>query len=142
MTGSDRPGMPSLLDDIATMDRDQLVARWEAVFGGPAPRHSQALLLRGALAWQLQMSNADRSRGRGAGQVVQTLKRASRLAQSTDAPTPGTRLVREWQGRTHHVLVLADGFEYDGARHRSLTAIVRKITGTAWSGPLFFGLRT
>jgi hypothetical protein len=54
---------------------------------------------------------------------------------------PGTRLIREWQGRTHDVLVLDDGFSWQGTHHRSLSAIARKITGTAWSGPLFFGLK-
>jgi hypothetical protein len=55
---------------------------------------------------------------------------------------PGTRLVREWQGRTYDVLVLDEGFSWQGTRYRSLSAIARKITGTAWSGPLFFGLKS
>jgi hypothetical protein len=54
---------------------------------------------------------------------------------------PGTRLMREWQGRTYDVLVLDDGFSWQGTHHRSLSALARKITGTAWSGPLFFGLK-
>src|SRR6201989_2312198 len=54
---------------------------------------------------------------------------------------PGTRLIREWQGRTYDVLVLDDGFSWQGTSYRSLSAIARKITGTAWSGPLFFGLK-
>jgi len=54
---------------------------------------------------------------------------------------PGTRLVREWQGRTYEVLVLDGGFSWQNTHHRSLSALARKITGTAWSGPLFFGLK-
>src|SRR5207253_2232691 len=54
---------------------------------------------------------------------------------------PGTRLVREWQGRTYEVLVLDRGFSWQGTHYRSLSALARKITGTAWSGPLFFGLK-
>jgi hypothetical protein len=54
---------------------------------------------------------------------------------------PGTRLVREWQGRTYDVLVLDDGFSWQGTSYRSLSALAGKITGTAWSGPLFFGLK-
>jgi len=54
---------------------------------------------------------------------------------------PGTRLLREWGGRTHTVIVLDEGFEYDGERYRSLTEIARHITGAHWSGPRFFGLR-
>jgi hypothetical protein len=53
---------------------------------------------------------------------------------------PGTRLMREWQGRTYDVLVLDDGFSWQNTHYRSLSALARKITGTAWSGPLFFGL--
>src|ERR1700757_4950390 len=54
---------------------------------------------------------------------------------------PGTRLVREWQGRTYDVVVLDDGFSWQGTSYRSLSALAGKITGTAWSGPLFFGLK-
>jgi hypothetical protein len=50
--------------------------------------------------------------------------------------------MREWRGRSHEVLVLDDGFSWQGTHYRSLSAIARKITGTAWSGPLFFGLRS
>ena len=53
---------------------------------------------------------------------------------------PGTRLLREWGGKTHTVIVLDDGFEYDGERYQSLTQIARQITGTHWSGPRFFGM--
>ena len=49
--------------------------------------------------------------------------------------------MREWQGRTYDVLVLDDGFSWQGTRYRSLSAIARKITGTPWSKPLFFGLK-
>ena len=49
--------------------------------------------------------------------------------------------MREWQGRTYDVLVLDAGFSWQGSRYRSLSAIARQITGTAWSGPLFFGLK-
>jgi DUF2924 family protein len=49
--------------------------------------------------------------------------------------------MREWQGRTYEVVILDDGFSWQGTRCNSLSAIARKITGTAWSGPLFFGLK-
>ena len=54
---------------------------------------------------------------------------------------PGTRLVRDWQGVQHEVTVLSGGFEYRGRRFKSLSVIARTITGTRWSGPLFFGMR-
>ena len=52
----------------------------------------------------------------------------------------GARLVRQWRGHTHTVLVREDGFEYDGQHYRSLTVIAERITGAHWSGPRFFGL--
>jgi len=54
---------------------------------------------------------------------------------------PGTRLIREWQGRTHEVTVLEDGFRWKDKTYRSLSVVARAITGTRWNGHLFFGLR-
>ena len=59
-----------------------------------------------------------------------------------DRPVVGTRLVRQWQSTEHHVVVLADGFEWEGRRYQSLSAVARAITGTRWNGPAFFGLRS
>jgi len=54
---------------------------------------------------------------------------------------PGSRLLREWHGRTHTVIVLEDGFEYEGKHYRSLSRIAARVTGVHWSGPAFFGLK-
>ena len=48
--------------------------------------------------------------------------------------------MREWARQTHTVIVIEDGFEYDGERYPSLTKIAAKITGAHWSGPRFFGI--
>jgi len=58
-----------------------------------------------------------------------------------NGPVVGTRLVREFRGREHTVVVLADGFEWEGRRYKSLSAIARAITDVRWNGPMFFGLR-
>ena len=58
-----------------------------------------------------------------------------------DRPIAGTRLIREWQGVEHTATVLDDGFEYQGRRYKSLSAVALAITGTRWNGPLFWGLR-
>ena len=109
---------------------------------GPPPGLSRDLLIR-ALAHQLQeqthggTSRAQRRR-------LQTLAREFEKAGAAFAPgvvpKTGTRLVRQWRGRTHAVLVREDGFEYEGQHHRSLTVIAERITGAHWSGPRFFGL--
>jgi hypothetical protein len=99
------------------------------------------MLLRQALAWHVQMQALKAKEGtRTAKRSAQALRQAA-SAPSSSKLAPGTRLLREWQGNTHHVTVVQGGFEYDGRTWRSLTAIARAITGTPWSGPLFFGLR-
>jgi len=55
---------------------------------------------------------------------------------------PGTRLLREWNGKLHAVLVDDDGFLFDDRRFASLSHIAREITGAHWSGPRFFGLKS
>ncbi len=59
-----------------------------------------------------------------------------------ERPKVGTRLLREWQGRTHEVIVLDQGVLFEGERFRSLTEVAKRITGAHWSGPRFFGLRS
>ena len=65
----------------------------------------------------------------------------TRRPAATPLPRAGTILVREWQGTTHHVTVVDDGFLWNGQTHRSLSSIARAITGTKWNGPRFFGMR-
>ena len=54
---------------------------------------------------------------------------------------PGARLVRQWSGQMHTVVVLENGFDYDGERYPSLSKIAARITGAHWSGPRFFGIK-
>src|SRR5262249_351040 len=128
------------LVDRATQDLRVAWREWHRT--GPPQGLSRVLLIR-ALAHQLQeqthggMSRAQRRR-------LQTLAREFKKAGAAFAPgvvpKTGTRLVRQWRGRTHAVLVREDGFEYEGQHYRSLTVIAERITGAHWSGPRFFGL--
>ena len=127
------------LAELASMDRVALGQRWEAAFGNRAPIGSQATLLRHALAWHVQMQALGKGAARKSRRTVQAL---TKTAAGAVTLSPGTRLLREWQGRTYHVTVVANGFEFDGKVWRSLSAIARSITGTAWSGPAFFGVKT
>jgi Protein of unknown function (DUF2924) len=147
-TDASAPSSPvaAALRELAALDRATLVARWMVAFGCPAPRHVQAPLLRLALGWHLQLEQLEPT---GHGGSLRHAIVARPPVRPTVRPTvrpkprplaPGTRLLREWQGATHHVTVGAAGFAYRGATYRSLSAIARRITGTAWSGPLFFGL--
>ena len=96
-----------------------------------------------------RIPNAGSRSGRSAPEPQRQLRQIAQELKSGGQATrrlrpqlkPGTRLLREWQGRTYEVVVLDDGFCWQGTQYRSLSAIARKITGTAWSGPLFFGLK-
>ena len=103
---------------------------------------SRDLLIR-ALVHQLQEQSYGGT-GRALRRRLQTLtgEREKRGASFDPAPAlkTGTTLVRQWRGHTHAVLVRDDGFEYEGERYRSLSVITKRITGTHWSGPRFFGL--
>ena len=132
------------LAELQGLDTPALRTLWEGAFGRPAPKRTSRDLLLRALAYHVQ----EQAEG---GLSKAALKRLARLAdsdtltrprsRSTPRLRPGTRLMREWRGEVHQVTVLNTGFDYRGARHASLSQIARAITGTRWSGPLFFGLR-
>ena len=108
-----------------------------------SPRLSRELLVR-AVAHRMQEVASGGPRlelQRQLRQIALELQQTGRLRIRPQLK-PGTRLMREWRGRSHEVLVLDDNFSWQGTHYRSLSAIARKITGTAWSGPLFFGLRS
>ena len=143
---------PFALDErLAALNRlglDQLRAEWRRLHHGAAPpaRLSRDLLLR-SIAHRLQEDALGGLRPAAMRRLAKLAR--SRAGEGEPAPAPaavrlkpGTTLVREWHGRTHTVVVLADGgFEHQGRRYASLTGLARAITGARWSGPRFFGLR-
>jgi hypothetical protein len=108
------------------------------------PYLSRELLIR-AVAYRMQELTLGGLRSEPQRQLRQTAQQLKQPGGTAIHPrprlTPGTRLIRDWQSRTYEVMVLDDGFSWQGMQYRSLSAIARKITGTAWSGPLFFGLK-
>src|SRR2546430_4682684 len=130
---------------LPKLDLGELRQQWRALYKADASPHlSRELLLR-AVAYRMQevaLGGLRPERQRQLRQIAQQLKE-SRWGRIRARPElkPGTQLVREWQGRTYQVLVLDDGFSWQGTHYRSLSAVARKITGTPWSGPLFFGLK-
>src|SRR6516164_686554 len=123
----------------------ELRGEWRRLHRTPPPmRLSRDLLIRG-ITYKLQ----ERLLGGLSWSILRKLERQTigSEASNTKKPVPpislkaGTRLIREWRGVTHTVLVHADGFEWSGLRYRSLTLVAREITGAHWSGPRFFGLR-
>jgi hypothetical protein len=133
------------LSRLPLLDIGELRRQWRALYKTPAPPHLSRELLVRAVAYRLQ----ELALGGIHPEPQRQLLRIAKELKQTGAATirarpelrPGTRLMREWRGRTHDVLVLDDGFSWRGTHYRSLSAIARKITGTAWSRPLFFGLK-
>jgi hypothetical protein len=134
------PRLPTLDIDIA-----ELRQQWRSLYKTQAPPNLSRELLVRAVAYRMQELVLGRLRSEPRRQLLRIAQQFKQTGEATIRARPqlkpGTRLMREWQGRTYDVLVLDDGFSWEGMRYRSLSAIARKITGTAWSGPLFFGLK-
>lgn len=126
---------------LGTMSLRDLRNEWERLCGSSAPTLAEGLL-RMAIAYRLQ----EKAHG---GLPVMLTRELVRIAEggakaSPRVPAapirPGTRLVRNWNGRTIDVLAVENGFLFEGKRYGSLTRIAREVTGARWSGPRFFGL--
>lgn len=132
--------MMPLAEELAaleTMDSAALHRRWGEVTGGPVPRVSPKLL-RLALAWEIQAA-ASSGKGRNTGRMLDQLTRSVTPERASSAK----RLTREWRGRLHVVTIGEDqAIRWDGRTWNSLSEVARTITGTRWSGPAFFGLKT
>ena len=134
------------LAGLPNLNRTKLRELWRDSYGSDPPEKISDLLLRQAIAHRLQVKRfggLDFSTRRALKQVLEQ-SGANRLNSSSEGNrvTNGTVLVREWHGATHQVTATEKGLLYRGKLFRSLSKVAREITGTRWSGPLFFGLRT
>lgn len=144
---SDAAANARLADEIAALadiPYGDLQTTWRRHFRYPAPKKLSRALLELGIAWKIQerahggLSTANR---RKLDELARTLSTNANLAQPrTIALKPGARIVRDWGGQTHEILVTEDGFVWRGKTWASLSVIAREITGTRWSGPRFFGL--
>jgi hypothetical protein len=130
------------LMSLQSMKLDELRAMWVELYGKQAPEHNRPYMIK-RLSYRIQelaygcLSNETQQRINNMikGGLTADIKSKGKL-------TAGTRLIREYQGIEHQVTVQFDGFEYLGQRFKSLSAVARKITGTRWNGPKFFGVRS
>jgi len=132
------------------LDLGGLRSRWQSVFQRPAPVHLARNLLFAVIAYRVQADRygdldhatrqvLDRSVTKETGRV--TSARLASFDQKRSKLTPGTVLVREWDRQSQRVMVMADGFAWNGQTYDSLSKVAFAITGTRWNGPRFFGLR-
>jgi Protein of unknown function (DUF2924) len=132
---------------LRDLDAGCLRSRWHTVFGRRAPPHLPRHLLFRVLAYRLQADLLGELDGESQRLLDRSVSpedaghRAVKLTRRTCDLRPGTVLGREWNGQMQRVLVLADGFAWNGKTYPSLTKVAFAITGTRWSGPKFFGLR-
>jgi hypothetical protein len=133
------------INALNDLDSDALRALWITHFGCAPPLRARRSLLIDCLAYRTQeqafggLALSTRSHLRKLATDISEGKKPVVLFQPSIKP--GTRLIRSWGGQTHEVQVLIDGFTYRDIRYANLSEIARKITGSRWSGPLFFGLR-
>lgn len=128
---------------LDTLTAPQLRDEWRRLYRGQPPRFSRDLLIR-SLAYRLQElahGGLSRATQRKLAALAKEMAQKGSVTVTADVRLrPGARLMREWRGKTHTVIVREDGFEFAGKVYPSLTQIAHIITGAHWSGPRFFGL--
>src|SRR5437879_11211176 len=132
------------------LDITGMRARWQSVLQKPGPDHLPRHLLFAIIAYRIQANRfgdldhetrqlLDRTDARESGAA--TSARLVSFDQKRTELTPGTVLVREWDRQSQRVMVMSDGFAWNGQTYDSLSKVAFAITGTNWNGPRFFGLR-
>jgi hypothetical protein len=138
----------SIAERLATLpalNKAALCVLWKQLFNASPPAQLRKNLMISILAYRIQeqahgpLSTAMRGRLRQLGRALDD--DSDCVVPSVPTLKAGTRLVRQWRDQVHLVNVKTNGYEYQGAQYKSLSEIARLITGTRWSGPLFFGIK-
>ena len=142
---SPNPELDDELRQVAAEPKALLRVRYRGLFGREPPRAFGPDLLRRSVAQRMQ-ENAHGGLSKATQRELDRL--VALLIAKPDAPLTvarrarsGTVLVRDWKGKSHRVMIMEEGFGYDGRTYSNLSEIARLITGTRWNGPRFFGLR-
>jgi hypothetical protein len=142
---SDRANLASEIAALAEAPTADLKSRWRVLYGVEPPTRISRDLLTLALAYRLQEGALGGLKPSTRRLLVQVAAAASarRPIQVAPAPTlePGTVLLRNWHGTEHQVIVREHGVEFQGKQYNSLSQVAHRITGSKWSGRLFFGLK-
>jgi len=141
---ADTKSVEAELAALENMNAPDLRKEWARLYRSHPPKKLSRDLLQLGVAWKLQ----ERAFGGLSGVTKRQIEDLSRtIATTSDLAKArtvslrlGARLIREWNGETHEVLVVEDGFRWRGKTWRSLSSIAREMTGTHWSGPRFFGI--
>jgi len=134
------------LGRLPTTNIGDLRKRYRELFRGEPPRAFGPDLLRRSIAHRIQ-EKAYGGMPEPARRLLDQMVKAAAAKPNgrLELPRrikPGSELVRTWRGKTHRVMVMAEGFAHNGRTFSSLSEIATEITGTRWNGPRFFGLRS
>ncbi|SCW80743.1 Protein of unknown function [Sphingobium faniae] len=146
MQKQDNAQVLARLAALKDMTVRELKSEWQALMGSAAPNNSRSFLEQ-RLAYRIQeltlggVAKPVRQLLDALADEVEGKKVRKSVISDPRNPLIGTRLVREWDGAEHVITVLSDGFDWQGRRYKSLSAVARDITGTQWNGYRFFGLR-
>jgi hypothetical protein len=140
-----KPDLEAQLTRLPSLETAELRKLWRELFQNPPRPKLRRELMIPILAYRLQekaLGGLKASTARRLRAIADELASGKKSPGASQfAPRPGTRMVRQWQGKLHEVITLESGFLYGGGKFRSLSEIARVITGTRWSGPAFFGLK-
>ena len=134
------------ISELRTLSTPELLEKWRHLYDSEAPAISKPLLVR-KLCYRIQeleygsFSDKTKKLLKEHTEAYEKGKILRKKNMNVGKPVNGTRLTRIFNGEEHQVMVAPDGYEYKGQTYKSLSIIARKITGTRWSGPLFFGLK-
>lgn len=135
------------IEALRDLSRDELLEQWKKLFGCPPYKGARDVTLIRGIAFKIQEKQQGGLRVSTCRQLLK-IARASESAAQVDTPAPikdrpkvqtGSKLIREWNGRTYEVVVADKGYVLNGVTHASLSACAKAITGAHWSGPRFFG---
>ncbi|NQV43936.1 MAG: DUF2924 domain-containing protein [Rhodospirillales bacterium] len=132
------------LQALQQMTHRDLRHEWRRLYRSQPPKRVARDLLMLGIAWKLQELTHGGLRPaakRRLARLASGMEKNGAISESRiERLKPGAKLIREWQGEVHQVMVLENGFEWRGQQWRSLSMIARQITQSHWSGPRFFGL--
>ena len=126
---------------LEAASREELIKRWRRFYKSEPLRYASRDFLVRAISYAMQEQEFGGLRAPARRELLAIAKGEPVSAQASRIKIkPGARLLREWHGTTHEVLVTDQGFVWDGTTYRSLSAIALAITGAKWNGHRFFGL--
>ena len=138
-------GIENRLAFLSKMGKSKLRELWKQLYGKSAGPRIRRELMVPFLAYRMQEIQYGGLKSSTRAELRRIARSLERRASSEFLVRPrikaGTRIFRRWKGDMHEIFATESGYEYRGVGYQSFSEVARKITGTRWSGPAFFGLK-